>query len=133
MKAFKAGDKVKIPTIGTASIPTKPEYIQETLADYKLDYLYVCEVWEDGDIAVIRGDDVSLPHDLYHSRDLEHYSEYNKTFNPEAHSSLIIDFGAVETIEEIAQRHSDENHIIGDFYKLGFIEGVKWCKKQLKN
>ena len=58
---------------------------------------------------------------------------YNETFNPEAHSHLIIDFDKVETIEEIAQRHSDQNHIIGDFYKLGFIEGVKWCKEQLKN
>lgn len=30
--------------------------------------------------------------------------KYNPTFNPEAHSSLIIDFDVVETIEEAAQQ-----------------------------
>ena len=133
MKKFKNGDKVKIPTIGTACIRTSLEEIQKSLFDYKLDYLYVCDAWEDGEIGLMRGDGKVLEQDLYHENDLEHYEEYNETFNPEAHSHLIIDFDKVETIEEIAQRHSDQNHIIGDFYKLGFIEGVKWCKEQLKN
>ena len=216
MKKFKNGDKVKIPTIGTACIRTSLEEIQKSLFDYKLDYLYVCNVWEDGEIGLMRGDGKVFEQDLYHERDLEHYAgygktlkvgdkvkvtgnksnsafklhgkicticeigehyygleeeiplkidfggvhhhevelieesddlpdnmdagdlmygkeEYNETFNPEAHINLIIDFDKVETIEEIAQRHSDQNHIIGDFYKLGFIEGVKWCKEQLKN
>ncbi len=154
MKTFKVGDKVKIPIIGTASLPTTETEIQQALFDYKLDYLYVCQVWEEDDeIGLIRGDDVELTQDLYHKRDLEHYEEYNETFNPINHSDLVIDFdkeqidldseftGAlnelllskVETIEEIAQRHSDQNHIVGDFYKQGFIEGVNWCKKQLKN
>ena len=101
MATFKNGDKVKIPTIGTAYIKTSAAEIRKALFDYKLDYLYVCQVWEkDGEIAVMRGDGVELSQDLYHENDLEHYEEYNETFNPEAHSSLIIDFDKVETIEE---------------------------------
>jgi hypothetical protein len=129
MKVFKNGDKVKIPTIGTASIPTKPEHIQEALADYKFDYLYVCEKWEDGDIAVIRGDGVNLPHDLYHERDLEHYGEYNPTFNPEAHSSLIIDFDAVETIEEFIDSQLD----VYDKSDFRVIDKVEFAIKTAKS
>ena len=33
--------------------------------------------------------------------------EYNETFNPEAHSSLIIDFDKVETIEEAAYDYTE--------------------------
>lgn len=107
MKKFKNGDKVKIPTIGTACIRTTLEEIQESLFDYKLDYLYVCNVWEDGEIGLMRGDGKVFEQDLYHENDLEHYEEYNETFNPEAHSSLIIDFGkddVIETIEEAADK-----------------------------
>lgn len=100
MKKFKNGDKVKIPTIGTACIRTSLEEIQKSLFDYKLDYLYVCDAWEDGEIGLMRGDGKVLEQDLYHENDLEHYEEYNETFNPEAHSHLIIDFDKVETIEE---------------------------------
>lgn len=104
MKTFKVGDKVKIPTIGTACIKTSLKEIQESLADYKLDYLYVCDVWEDGEIGLMKEDGVVFEQDLYHERDLEHYEEYNETFNPEAHSSLIIDFDKVETIYEAAEK-----------------------------
>ena len=127
MKKFKNGDKVKIPKIGTACIRTSLEEIQESLADYKLDYLYVCDVWEDGEIGLIRGDGVVFEQDLYHERDLEHYEEYNETFNPEAHSSLIIDFDKVETIEKAAE---NESEYLADWedknmYQKGFIEGAK--------
>jgi len=128
MKKFKNGDKVKIPTIGTACIRTSLEEIQESLADYKLDYLYVCDVWEDDEIGLMRGDGKVLEQDLYHERDLEHYEKYNETFNPEAHSSLIIDFdkhesllieaienNKVETIEEASIKEIPElKHIIND-------------------
>ena len=107
MKKFKNGDKVKIPTIGTACIRTSLEEIQKSLFDYKLDYLYVCDVWEDGEIGLMRGDGKVLEQDLYHENDLEHYEEYNETFNPEAHSSLIIDFDKVETIEEAAYDYTE--------------------------
>lgn len=110
MKKFKNGDKVKIPTIGTACIRTSLEEIQESLADYKLDYLYVCDVWEDDEIGLMRGDGKVFEQDLYHERDLEHYEKYNETFNPEAHSSLIIDFDKhesllIETIEEASRNY----------------------------
>jgi hypothetical protein len=168
MTKFKNGDKVKIPTIGTACIRTSLEEIQESLADYKLDYLYVGDVWKDGEIGLMRGDGIVFEQDLYHERDLEHYAgygktlkvsdkvkvignqsnsafklhgricticevgkdyygleeeiplnidfggvhhhevelvtEYNETFNPEAHSSLIIDFDKVETVYEAAEK-----------------------------
>lgn len=107
MKKFKNGDKVKIPTIGTACIRTSLEEIQKSLFDYKLDYLYVCDAWEDGEIGLMRGDGKVLEQDLYHENDLEHYEEYNETFNPEAHSSLIIDFDKVETIEEAAYDYTE--------------------------
>lgn len=108
MATFKNGDKVKIPTIGTAYIKTSAAEIRKALFDYKLDYLYVCQVWEkDNEVAVMRGDGVELSQDLYHENDLEHYEEYNETFNPEAHSSLIIDFDKVETIEEAAYDYTE--------------------------
>ena len=107
MKKFKNGDKVKIPTIVTACIRTSLEEIQKSLFDYKLDYLYVCDAWEDGEIGLMRGDGKVLEQDLYHENDLEHYEEYNETFNPEAHSSLIIDFDKVETIEEAAYDYTE--------------------------
>lgn len=124
MKKFKNGDKVKIPKIGTACIRTSLEEIQESLADYKLDYLYVCDVWEDGEIGLIRGDGVVFEQDLYHERDLEHYEEYNETFNPEAHSSLIIDFDKVETIEEAAEKYARKQ--CDDMYENIGLSGASW-------
>lgn len=206
MKKFKNGDKVKIPTIGTACIRTSLEEIQESLFDYKLDYLYVCDVWEDGEIGLMRGDGKVFEQDLYHERDLEHYaghgktlkvgdkvkvigqesnsafklygricticevgehyygleeeiplnidfggvhhyevklvSEYNKTFNPEAHSSLIIDFdkhesllieaiesNKVETIEEFI--NSELNHYDKDDFRT--IQLIEFAKKVAKS
>ncbi len=103
MGTFNNGDKVKIPTIGTASIKTSEEELAFDLKDYTLNYLIVDKVWEEEkEYGVKRADNGHLINDLYHERDLEHYEEYNETFNPEAHSSLIIDFDAVETIEEAA-------------------------------
>jgi len=50
-------------------------------------------------------DNKNLEQDVFHENDLEHYKEYNETFNPEAHSSLIIDFDKIETIEESAKNY----------------------------
>ena len=130
MKTFKVGDKVKIPL--TKSFGESFVDFKILLKDYKLDYLVISNL-ERKNFMLKRDDGIYLKYNTFTPEDLEHYEEYNETFNPEAHSHLIIDFDKVETIEEIAQRHSDQNHIIGDFYKLGFIEGVKWCKEQLKN
>ena len=38
--------------------------------------------------------------------------EYNETFNPEAHSSLIIDFDKVETIEETGNKIFEEDSLL---------------------
>jgi hypothetical protein len=47
---------------------------------------------------------------------------YNETFNPEAHSSLIIDFDAVETIEEVAHKH--DKYMLGQVQDSGFAYNV---------
>jgi hypothetical protein len=48
--------------------------------------------------------------------------EYNETFNLEAHSSLIIDFDAVETIEEVAHKH--DKYMLGQVQDSGFAYNV---------
>jgi len=80
----------------------------------------------------MRGDGKVLEQDLYHERDLEHYEEYNETFNPEAHSHLIIDFDKVETIEEAAENYvKSENLSVfkksthHDYDVQGFTTGAK--------
>jgi hypothetical protein len=130
MKTFKNGDKVKIPTIGTASLKTSAAEIRKALFDYKLDYLYVCQVWVDGDIAVMRGDGIELSQDLYHERDLEHYFDQ---ITPEL-SGLIIDFDKVETIEESAYNYTEsimfshkslETAIMAKRFDKCYITGAK--------
>jgi hypothetical protein len=134
IKTFKVGDKVKIPITNTSGWDDKLNF-KQSLIDYKLNYLIVNQVWSDEDpndkeISVKRADDKNLEQDVFHEDDLEHYEEYNETFNPINHSDLVIDFdkeqidldseftGAlnelllskVETIEEAAKRFREEDN-----------------------
>jgi len=57
-----------------------------------------------------------IENNLYYSKDsngvlnyctaeeMELIEKYSETFNPEAHSSLVIDFDAIETIEEMVEK-----------------------------
>lgn len=100
MKTFKVGDKVKIPL--TKSFGESFVDFKILLKDYKLDYLVISNL-ERKNFMLKRDDGIYLKYNTFTPEDLEHYEEYNKTFNPEAHSSLIIDFDKVETIEESAK------------------------------
>lgn len=154
MKTFKVGDKVKIPTIGTAYIRTSLEEIQESLFDYKLDYLYVCDVWEDGEIGLMRGDGKVFEQDLYHENDLEHYEEsddlpdnmdagdlmygkeeYSSTFNPDAHSSLIIDYDKHESllIEAIENNKVESIEEAATIFEKVCFGDKSWDKVEEKN
>lgn len=81
MKTFKVGDKVKI--LSYNNFETMIESIEGDLYWSKD---------EKGELSVCTAEEMEL------------VSEYNETFNPEAHSSLIIDFDKVETIEEAIDR-----------------------------
>ena len=93
MKTFKVGDKVKIPL--TKSFGESFVDFKILLKDYKLDYLVISNL-ERKNFMLKRDDGIYLKYNTFTPEDLEHYEEYNKTFNPEAHSSLIIDFDKVE-------------------------------------
>ena len=51
--------------------------------------------------------------------------EYNETFNPEAHSSLIIDFDKVETIEEAAEKYQKQDMIGHNIQYRAYRAGAK--------
>lgn len=133
-KTFKVGDKVKIPKTSTAKIANFKSFLQE-MSNYKLDYLIVRNIDNSGywEISLKRNDGINLFEDGFMIQDLEHYEEYNETFNPEAHSHLIIDFDKVETIEEAAEKYCIISYIdFGDMTKhaefqinKSFIEGAK--------
>lgn len=50
---------------------------------------------------------------------------YNETFNPEAHSSLIIDFDKVETIEEAAEKYQKQDMIGHNIQYRAYRAGAK--------
>ena len=119
MKTFKVRDKVKIPL--TKSFGESFVDFKILLKDYKLDYLVISNL-ERKNFMLKRDDGIYLKYNTFTPEDLEHYEEYNKTFNPEAHSSLIIDFDKTETIEESAKNAWGNVHRSG---VLGFVEGAK--------
>ena len=104
MKTFKVGDKVKIPL--TKSFGESFVDFKILLKDYKLDYLVISAL-ERKNFMLKRDDGIYLRYNTFTPEDLEHYEKYNETFNPEAHSSLIIDFDKVETIEEAAYDYTE--------------------------
>ena len=83
MKTFKVGDKVKIPL--TKSFGESFVDFKILLKDYKLDYLVISNL-ERKNFMLKRDDGIYLKYNTFTPEDLEHYEEYNETFNPEAHS-----------------------------------------------
>lgn len=75
----------------------------------------------------VRGRNLERNWTLYN--EIEHYKEkFNPTFNPEAHSHLIIDFEQIETIEEAAKKVYPFCYIENDKLFLernAYIEGAK--------
>jgi len=113
MKLLKIGDKVKV--IG-----------QESNSAFKL-YGRICTICEVGEHYYGLEEEIPLKIDFggVHHYEVKLVSEYNPTFNPEAHSSLITDFGkddVIETIEKAAKNAWGNVHRSG---VLGFIEGAK--------
>ena len=109
MKTLKVGDKVKIPKKCNSCLTNFKDFLEEIIG-YKLDYLVVDKVKDKSNswqVGLKRDDGVVLIDDAFMFEDLEHYEEYNETFNSEAHSSLIIDFDKVETIEEAAYDYTE--------------------------
>ena len=88
MKLLRVGDKVKV--IG-----------QESNSAFKL-HGKICTICEVGKDHYGLEEEIPLNIDFggVHHYEVELVTEYNETFNPEAHSHLIIDFDKVETIEE---------------------------------
>lgn len=107
MKTLKVGDKVKVTG-------------NESNSSFKL-HGRICTICEVGEHYYGLEEEIPLKIDFggVHHHEVELVSEYNETFNPEAHSSLIIDFDKhelllteaieskkVETIEEASERLS---------------------------
>lgn len=114
MKTLKVGDKVKIPKKCNSCLTNFKDFLEEIIG-YKLDYLVVDKVKDKSNswqVGLKRDDGVVLIDDAFMFEDLEHYEEYNETFNPEAHSSLIIDFDKVETIEEAGNKIFEEDSLL---------------------
>jgi len=116
MKTFKVGDKVKVTG-------------NQSNSAFKL-HGKTCTICEVGKNYYGLEEEITLNVGFggVHHHEVELVSEYNKTFNPEAHSSLIIDFdkhesllieaienNKVETIEEASIKEIPElKHIIND-------------------
>lgn len=122
MKLLKIGDKVKV--IG-----------QESNSAFKL-YGRICTICEVGEHYYGLEEEIPLKIDFggVHHYEVKLVSEYNPTFNPEAHSSLIIDFDKVETIEEAAYDYTEsikfshkslETVTMAKRFDKSFIEGAK--------
>lgn len=134
MKTFKVGDKVKIPL--TKSFGESFVDFKVLLKDYKLDYLVISAL-ERKNFMLKRDDDIYLRYNTFTPEDLEHY-EFNETFNPEAHSSLIIDFdkhevllteaiesNKIETIEEAAEKYQKQDMIGHNIQYRAYRAGAK--------
>jgi len=94
MKTFKVGDKVKVTG-------------NQSNSAFKL-HGKTCTICEVGKNYYGLEEEILLNIDFggVHHHEVELVSEYNKTFNPEAHSSLITDFGkdnVVKSIENAAK------------------------------
>lgn len=119
MKTLKVGDKVKV--IG-----------QKSNSAFKL-HGKICTICEVGKNYYGLEEEISLKIDFggVHHHEVELVTEYNETFNPEAHSSLIIDFDKIETIEEAGEMYGKsfnyneetvQEHLASEY---GFIAGAK--------
>ncbi len=116
MKLLKVGDKVKVTG-------------QESNSAFKL-HGRICTICEVGKNYYGLEEEIPLKIDFggVHHYEVELVSEYNKTFNPEAHSSLIIDFDKVETIEEASVNYMDKNGINypqDEIANIAFVTGAK--------
>ena len=91
MKLLKIGDKVKVTG-------------NKSNSAFKL-HGKICTICEVDKYYYGLEEEIPLKIDFggVHHHEVELVSEYNSTFNPEAHSSLIIDFDKVETIQECAK------------------------------
>lgn len=114
MKTFKVGDKVKVTG-------------NQSNSAFKL-HGKTCTICEVGKYYYGLEEEITLNIGFggVHHHEVELVSEYNKTFNPEAHSSLIIDFDKHESllIEAIENNKAETIEEASRNYRNAF-EGVQ--------